>query len=892
MNKFKTRHVAVIIIFLLFILTGKTYATHIRAGEITVRNSRGLTYNYTLTLYTYTGSPINADSATLHFGDGSQQKVQRASKVVMDESQTAVNTYNFSHTYNGPGVFTVSYNRSNRNEDVLNMDNSIQTPFYVETQIVVDPFLDGNNSPRLQVSPIDKGNVNELYKHNPGAWDPDGDSLSYEMTIPRQNVNQPVNDYRSPVEIGNGTAKDGGPATFNIDPVTGQLTWNTPAVQGFYNVAFKIIEWRNGNQIGYVVRDMQIIIENHPNNAPLLTLPNDTCIVAGSTLNDTISGDDPDNDRVSLTSFGGVYNLANNPAQTSLKTDNPQPLTAKMFFEWNTVCNHIREQPYNVIFKAEDDHNLDRRLADLRSWQIKVVGPPPEGLTATPSGNQMELSWDPYNCTNANEPPVITIWRRKTSAVWSPDSCETGIPPMAGYEKIAEVEGGDTTYVDDHDLENAVSYCYRIVAEFPGPKNGMSIASEEVCNELRFEVPVITNVSVTETAQDSGAIEVVLAPPKELDSSLSPPPYKYEYYRINEQDEEQMIYETSSLDDTLIVDNGLNTLENQYRYYVKFLFGNDLNAVEYTDTASSVWLDTEGRANQVNLSWHADVPWVNNNQYHYIYREHEQGDFNLIDSIFVENDTFGYMDDGSSTGTELINGEEYCYYVTTQGTYGNEQIKSPLLNNSQEKCESPIDTVPPCPPQLTVQNYPCDSIAEAGQIVNYISWTDVTPAGCDTGIVNYNIYHAKHQNRETTYLTSTSDNSYEHSDLESRAGCYQVTALDGFDNESKKSNKVCIEGCLEYDLPNVFTPNNDGVNEVFTPKDDPVGVERSRTVIYNRWGKEVYATDDKYINWNGVDQAGNKLPDGVYYYQVELTLKTLDQNDDKKVYKGWVQLIR
>lgn len=68
------------------------------------------------------------------------------------------------------------------------------------------------------------------------------------------------------------------------------------------------------------------------------------------------------------------------------------------------------------------------------------------------------------------------------------------------------------------------------------------------------------------------------------------------------------------------------------------------------------------------------------------------------------------------------------------------------------------------------------------------------------------------------------------------------------------------------ETPNVFTPNGDGVNDVFTlpgigdPCYDSLTIE-----IYNRWGIKVYTSDDPNFTWDGTDQSGSECEPGVYY---------------------------
>ncbi|MCC3157839.1 gliding motility-associated C-terminal domain-containing protein [Hymenobacter sp. 15J16-1T3B] len=77
-------------------------------------------------------------------------------------------------------------------------------------------------------------------------------------------------------------------------------------------------------------------------------------------------------------------------------------------------------------------------------------------------------------------------------------------------------------------------------------------------------------------------------------------------------------------------------------------------------------------------------------------------------------------------------------------------------------------------------------------------------------------------------------------------------------------------------MPNVFTPNKDGLNDNFVVQPDMVG---GKVVIFNRWGRKV----KEYAAYNN-DWDGDAQPAGVYYYQVTAR--------DGSVTKGWVELVR
>jgi len=86
----------------------------------------------------------------------------------------------------------------------------------------------------------------------------------------------------------------------------------------------------------------------------------------------------------------------------------------------------------------------------------------------------------------------------------------------------------------------------------------------------------------------------------------------------------------------------------------------------------------------------------------------------------------------------------------------------------------------------------------------------------------------------------------------------------------------------EMIIPNIFTPNGDGKNDVFKVK----GLEAypgSQLTIFNRWGNEVYHSDNYLNNWDG-----SNLAEGTYYY----LLNRREHDGTTAAFKGWVFLKR
>jgi gliding motility-associated-like protein len=202
---------------------------------------------------------------------------------------------------------------------------------------------------------------------------------------------------------------------------------------------------------------------------------------------------------------------------------------------------------------------------------------------------------------------------------------------------------------------------------------------------------------------------------------------------------------------------------------------------------------------------------------------------------------------------------------------------------------SPIDTEKPCPPLLQVT-------PSCALYKNELTWTNSD--SCLSDIVSYKIYKAFFEGDEFTLLADqikpNSNTSFTDDNLKtSIAGCYFVTAIDSANNESERSNVICVDNCPNIAVPNVFTPNGDQINDFFTTiKDTTDFVSKFDTKIYTRWGTLVYETNDPEINWDGKDQnTGKELPTGVYFYSIyfsEIRVKGYQP----KIYSGFVHLIR
>lgn len=80
-----------------------------------------------------------------------------------------------------------------------------------------------------------------------------------------------------------------------------------------------------------------------------------------------------------------------------------------------------------------------------------------------------------------------------------------------------------------------------------------------------------------------------------------------------------------------------------------------------------------------------------------------------------------------------------------------------------------------------------------------------------------------------------------------------------------------IEIMDEIVVPNVITPNGDGINDLFKIK--AYGLKSYELTIWNRWGTKVFTTTNALDYWDG-KLNGNPVPDGVYFYILNVTRST------------------
>lgn len=927
------------------LLPALVWATHNRSGEMTYRQIGQNTIELTITTYTKISGPsaqADRDKLEVDWGDGSPtSQIFRTTKtMVFNDIQE--NIYIGTHAYPGasPGTpYVISMQDPNRNDNILNINggSSVNVPFYLQTEVFLfnPSFFGYNSSPILLEKPIDFGVVGQVFQHTPNGYDPDGDSIAYELITPMSDRNVTVPGYQLVTDVPSNPFN-----TYSFDTHTGLFTWDAPQQAGEYNIAILVKSYRNGQYLGGIVRDIQIKIESATNTPPKLKVPDEICVEAGALIEFDVEAWDTDIPLqvVTLTATGGPLTITTSPAtftNGSATAPASNPLTRT--FRWQTVCEHIQQQPWQVVFKAKDDYmqgSINASLATFKVVTIRVIAPPPQNLQAVVSNNNTTLTWDaPYACENAVGFFGFTVWRKLGCDDFKPDTCEVGLDGH-GYTQlnvgnyVTTSTGGSYTYIDNT-IQNGTTYSYRILAEFATPiyYNGnvtnfhspvSGKTSDEVCIETREDLPAIINVDVESTSPTAGEIFVRWVKPQamELDTVQNPPPYRYELYQSDDMAGNNFgatpIFTSPNYtafylaNDTTFTSTGLDTENKPYSY--RIIFYADGDTIGTTKIASSVFL-TVASTNQINnLSWTEQVPWQNTE--YIVYEEVPVGSNNFVMLDTVSTSSYQH--------TGLTNGTEYCYRVQSLGSYNTPNTPDTLFNKSQKACGIPLDTIAPCPPDASAivaisscdasqddannpNRLPCQGIiTDPAFLYNEIKWSNNTDS-CASDVASFKVYFAPYCDGNYTLVYESqglTDTSFTHvPSSDNLAGCYYITSIDsvevnGGGNESDPSNVIRTDNCPFYDLPNTFTPNGDGLNDFFTPCLIRRYIKSIDFKVTNRWGQVVFETNDPAINWDGKDQnTGLDLPEGVYFYTCGVEQNCMSCEAVKPL-TGYIHIIR
>ncbi|MCZ8285611.1 MAG: gliding motility-associated C-terminal domain-containing protein, partial [Bacteroidia bacterium] len=137
-------------------------------------------------------------------------------------------------------------------------------------------------------------------------------------------------------------------------------------------------------------------------------------------------------------------------------------------------------------------------------------------------------------------------------------------------------------------------------------------------------------------------------------------------------------------------------------------------------------------------------------------------------------------------------------------------------------------------------------------------------------------------NSSTTYTTVNAATVYQ------MQGTYtvQLVVRNGVCYDTATTT-IIVDMVSFLTIPNVFTPNGDGVNDIFSL--NPINIGDISMTIFDRWGLKMYdTTTTGSLTWDGKTKSGAPVVDGTYFYIIQA--KGLDGKDFN--FQGTVNIFR
>lgn len=227
--------------------------------------------------------------------------------------------------------------------------------------------------------------------------------------------------------------------------------------------------------------------------------------------------------------------------------------------------------------------------------------------------------------------------------------------------------------------------------------------------------------------------------------------------------------------------------------------------------------------------------------------------------------------------TLICAGEETTLFASGELSYRWHEAKAPL----QELSSTPTLKVAP----KTTTTYVVEGSRLSGQVTVHVVPLPEFSLGKDTTLCEGQTLKLAPQVEGAKY--SWQDFSKQPYFTVKEAGTYWV-AIQAAGCVARDSITVSYRDCTPtLLLPNVITPNGDGLNDTFRPIESN-NVQSMRTTIYNRWGNQVFQTEELLIEWDGTNQKGSPAPTGTYFWLVQYA----DSSGKRHTCRGIISIIR
>lgn len=205
------------------------------------------------------------------------------------------------------------------------------------------------------------------------------------------------------------------------------------------------------------------------------------------------------------------------------------------------------------------------------------------------------------------------------------------------------------------------------------------------------------------------------------------------------------------------------------------------------------------------------------------------------------------------------------YSVTVTNEYGCQQTKSVSLKAYPN-------------PNVEIFSDPKDTLYKDNPYITWWFENKETEQAGDDNVIEISNFFWEFESYENSFTEEEPEVSFANVTSDNPAAKLTVTNEQGCDTTFVKSITMLP---VDLKIPNIFTPNGDGINDYFqigynSGDGRPINdlseyFLSSKLVIFNRWGRKVYESEDYKNDWDG----GN-LSDGTYFYVLECKGETKD----------------
>ncbi|MBA3682795.1 MAG: gliding motility-associated C-terminal domain-containing protein [Bacteroidetes bacterium] len=221
-----------------------------------------------------------------------------------------------------------------------------------------------------------------------------------------------------------------------------------------------------------------------------------------------------------------------------------------------------------------------------------------------------------------------------------------------------------------------------------------------------------------------------------------------------------------------------------------------------------------------------------------------------------------------SVNGQLFFGNPVNYCITAAGNY---TINSTFKDASGCVSSSTIQVTGYPKPNADFTFSPLKPIENLDQILFTNTSTGINQTSWNWFFSNNNGFTSSNQN--TFYMFDT-------------AGAYPVAMIvkNVWGCADTVVKVIVIEDDFSFYIPNTFTPNGDGLNEIFQPKGH--GIKNYTLEIFDRWGEKIFTSNDFYIGWDGTFK-GKKCQIDTYTWKIDLT----NPKGRTKIFTGHVNIV-